>query len=275
MSNIIPENTPVEIRNVGESRFVGEYAMQRWVVEPGDKTLAPYHAACLWFGDPRAVNVGDANARPELQFRAREIDRLGVKYGLAGDPWYSDDVDMDRETFNEANNDHYKPQRYKAGRHPNLPKCEVYDLNGDRLWTVIEDPEGARDKEPATTTAEKDVTLESINALQAQIKELQNRLLLRDPEAGAKSLRPDQPTTSATSTSATTPDGEAVGDEGRAGIGTETRDPVADPEDPAAQAGPDLPPKERAMISQGLEPRTPPGRTPSPSTSSTSNRARE
>lgn len=240
--DVISENTPVEIRNVGTKRFVGAYANQTWIIEPGKKTLAPYLAACLWFGDPRSVNIGDAQARPELQYRTREIDRLSVKYGMAGDPWYADDVDLDRETFAEDNNDHYKRRRYVEGRHPGLPQCEVYDLDGGRLWTVIEDPLGQRDMEPVTTTAERDVTLESIAQLQAQVKQLQNQLLLKDPEAGAKSLRPSQPTAGESGV----PDASGV----KAAIGSETRDPTADPEDPSAHASADLPPRERALAAK-------------------------
>lgn len=237
LSGNIAETTPVEVRNTGDTRFAAMYASQRWVVEPGAKTLAPYHAACLWFGDPRAVNIGDRDTRPELQFRTNEIDRLSVRYGLCGDPWYADDVDIDKETFAESANDRYKPQRYKDGRHPNLPRCEVYDLDGTRLITVIDDPEGTGGQEPATSQAERDLTKASVAALQAQVLELQNRLLLLNPEAGAQSLHPN---------TALPPDGP-VDTSASGALGVESRDPEADPSDPAAQASADLPPKERAL----------------------------
>lgn len=229
MAEVIPEQTIVRVKNLDARRpFVDDYASQRYVIEPGGETIVPYFAMVYWLGDPRAVDVGDRNSQPHLQHRTMELDRLQTKYGTYGDSWYPQEWEI-----NEENAD-----LYPASRHRNLPKLEVTSMTGERLYTVIDDPEGNH-LNPATQTVNENRNMaEAVVQMQKQIQALTTQLALADPAAAA-ALIPFAPAEASEPVSVESiVEGMAVNDD--------DRDPEPDPDDPAAKAGPDLPPRAQA-----------------------------
>ena len=229
MAEVIPEQTIVRVKNLDARRpFVDDYANQRYVIEPGAETIVPYFAMVYWLGDPRAIDVGDRNAQPHLQHRTMEIDRLSTKYGTYGDSWYPQEWEI-----NEDNSD-----KYPSSRHRNLPKLEVTSMTGERLFTVIDDPEGTHLSPATQTVTEQANTAAAIAQMQAQITALTNQLALADPAAAA-ALMPFTPQVASEPASLESiVEGMATNDD--------DRDPEPDPDDPTQVAGPDLPPKARA-----------------------------
>lgn len=229
MAEVIPEQTIVRVKNLDPVRpFVDDYASQRYVIEPNGETIVPYFAMVYWLGDPRAVDVGDRNSQPHLQHRTMELDRLQTKYGTYGDSWYPQEWEINEENSG----------LYPSSRHRNLPKLEVTSMTGERLFTVIDDPEGNH-LNPATQTVNENRNMaEAVVQMQQQIQALTTQLALADPEAAAK-LVPFAPTVASEPVSVESiVEGMAVNDD--------DRDPEADPSDPTQVAGPDLPPRAQA-----------------------------
>lgn len=176
---IMSEQVAVRIRNVGSSKLRLDYANQRWEIEPGQDAIAPYLGACYWFGDPRSVNVGDNRS---TQYRARELDRLSVLYGIYSDAFVADDDNT--FTIEQKVDDYRKlePRPYVNRRHPNLPQVEVYDLTtGERILTVIDDPEG--NDNGAHANPESASLQAQLQAMQDQMNALTAQLAISDPDA--------------------------------------------------------------------------------------------
>ena len=186
---IMSEQVAVRVRNIGDSRLKLEYANQTWLVEPGEDAIAPYLAACYWFGDPRAVNIGDSNRNRSTQYRTLEVDRLSVLYGVYSDAFTADDDDT--WTVEQKVDDYRKlePRPYVNRRHPNLPQVEVYDLTtSERILTVIDDPAGDLNAEHSNSSLESQALKDQMLAMQAQMSAMAAQLAQRDPDAAREVL---------------------------------------------------------------------------------------
>jgi len=102
-------NESVRLVNKGDEDWVGGYSRQQYVVPVNGEAVVPWDAACLWFGDPRASDVGQNKAR------IGEYERLCVKYGV-----------------------YEKAEEFEDAR----PKIEVFRFNGERVKMLAEDPFG-------------------------------------------------------------------------------------------------------------------------------------
>lgn len=118
----------------------------------------PYHLPPD--GVPRAIPVdavkatcGDWDAKDTDHDAKRSEWRkmLNVRYGLLNAPWYSDQpiktVGLTNDTIPEPIEDYTAaPEALVESRyqfmHPNLPRLEVRDFDGNRIYTVIDDPDG-------------------------------------------------------------------------------------------------------------------------------------
>jgi hypothetical protein len=101
----------LRLKNVGTDRFSDMYDNQKYTIEPGGETLAPYEAVCLWLGDPEFRDL-DARRRNRTDEYERLCTRLGVYH--------------DQHLFESAR-----------------PKLEAWTLDGQRITTVSEDPTGS------------------------------------------------------------------------------------------------------------------------------------
>lgn len=114
------------------------------VVPPGAETIVPFSYAAVCFGHPATRNEGVDRARDTVY--SQVLTRWGMYPGINEDEW--DDL---------------------------MPSFEVHTMEGERLWTVLEDPEGTRGDMPVMTSPE-DATSKSLQsqvaALQAQIDQL-------------------------------------------------------------------------------------------------------
>lgn len=147
-------NDVVRLRNAGTDPFNGKYSNQPYRIMPGGEAIAPFIAVCLWFGHPDAIDEG-----PRDRHRFNERERLRIKYGV-----YDDDTKWE----------------------PNTPKVEVYTLEGDRILTVLDDPEGVHLSPATTTMAEQSVMEDQLQQLQRQVHAMQAALEIKARETQAE-----------------------------------------------------------------------------------------
>lgn len=207
----------VEVRNAGSKPVVLAYAGRRYPINPDERAAVPVQAAKRSVGDWERSDDPESNYLP----RTRERSRLATLYGLCGDAFYSDDPIVTASLAIEADggNMRVKPADYDPvaavdGRrvymHPNLPRLEVFDLVGNRIITVLDDPDGDMATGGAFHAVRRDAeaaTKDQIASLQAQVTALVNQLAVSDPEAArtiavAATPDPSTPTPAATAASA-------------------------------------------------------------------------
>lgn len=163
-----------------------------------------YHLAAD--GAPRAVPLdavkytcGDWDAKdgPNDAKRTEWRKILNIRYGLLGAPWYSDQpiftVGLTNDTIPEPI-EPYRPTpdelvegRY-AFMHPNLPRLEVRDFDGNRIYTLIDDPDGDLvngRRQAQADNATTDALLRAIKDKDAQIDRLIRAMADTSPEAAA------------------------------------------------------------------------------------------
>lgn len=141
---MLQANDVVRIRNLMDKEWTGMYNSQTYRMSPGGECIAPYIAVCNWFGHPEAVDIG-----PRERYRTDEYARLRVFYGV-----YDDEDKWDELT----------------------PKVEVYDLDGNRIITVIDDPSGSALTPAQSTVAERDLLVRQMTQMQKQMAMMQAQL---------------------------------------------------------------------------------------------------
>lgn len=146
----------VRVVNVGDKPFRGVFQKRATTIQPGGVAFVPWPAACTWFGNPTLRNTETSKQR-EAEFK-----HLLAKYGVYHH------IELASEL---------------------LPRCEVYDLNNERIFMVLDDPDGKRALDPPPTDAsstESQVLQRRLYELENQQKAMLDVLTHLDPEAAAK-----------------------------------------------------------------------------------------
>lgn len=151
---MLQANDVVRIRNLMDREWSAMYNSQTYRMGPGGETIAPYIAVCNWFGHPEAVDMG-----PRERYRTDEYARLRVFYGV-----YDDEDKWDELT----------------------PKVEVYDLDGNRITTVIDDPSGSALTPAQSTVAERDLLVRQMAQMQKQMAAMQTQLDVQNRQVAAE-----------------------------------------------------------------------------------------
>jgi len=169
----------VAVTNHDDRPFQQRYAGVMYRIPPGATRSIPYHAAVLWFGDPRATN--EEGGGPYKQHRAKEVDRLSTWYGNYGDPFYSEQprtVTVGPGDSNEATPYRRNPIRAMGGTddarftfaHPHLPFVTVTELGEDTpVNVVINNPDDDR-----FDTIEGDTSADAQLAMMANVQAMVN-----------------------------------------------------------------------------------------------------
>jgi len=161
----------------------------------GVERIIPVAAAKMYFGDWDARDRGQNE-----QDRQRERSKLNTMYGLFNAPFYSY---LPRETIGIADagepiDDYIEvPPTAKlvdARReyiHPNLPQVAVYDVDGTRILTVIDDPDGdlldGRSKiQDQLDKSDVKAMTAAMEKMQAQIADLVSTVAKTNPAAAAQ-----------------------------------------------------------------------------------------
>lgn len=193
--SVINEQTAVRVKNTGTVPFRDSYANQPYVILPGQEIIVPYHGAVYWFGDPRAVDLN--NGDMDQQYRTMEVRRLSVKYGVYDETFWSPDPNASTQivVHDDTMKETFDRTPLVGGRHPNLPTCEVVTLTEpiQRLWTVIEDPEGThiapqKIADPEIATIRQELENQRLNT-----ERLMTMLAQKDPAAAEALGQPAEP----------------------------------------------------------------------------------
>ncbi len=148
----------VKVKNTGDVVFRDGFDGTTYAIPPGEEAFLPAAAVLLWFGDNGLFNI-DARTKP----REKEVQRLRVKYGV-----YGDHDSWDSKT----------------------PSVEVYTLQGDRVYTLIEDIDGTKADEAAgesDTAGGTDIISDRMEALEAELRALRTALATQDSANKAQS----------------------------------------------------------------------------------------
>lgn len=214
------------IVNEGDKPFTSKWEGNVFTIRPGSEIMVTQDAANRWTGNPTTVNDGKVNARRE------EYNRLRVLYGA-----YEND------------------EKWEA----NHPRLAVYDLDGNRINTVIDDPEGT-----ALTPAPIDRTARS---MQDQMEDMQRQMdamarAMADQEASAatgvgstegrpSSIGPEPEPEPAREPALVGAGSDSIRSQGQPGSGTE-------PQPPQPQPGP-VPASPPQQVTEDTPQRTPVG----------------
>lgn len=131
----------VRVINKGPNPLTIKYNRMKYILEPDKEKFIPYEAAQLWFGDPRTTAeirtlVLEDGQKQMLYPRQYEVRRLRAKYGnLEGVG--------DETTIQDC------------------PNVEMYNTEGERIYTVLEDPKGDTTN-PALISASDNATTQSL-----------------------------------------------------------------------------------------------------------------
>lgn len=186
--------TAVRVTNIGDSVLRGPvmvYDRVEYRIEPGESKVMPYIAACMFFGDPRAINIGDPDQNRATQHRRHECERLSVLWGTYDTEWYSEVPITTPGGDDELHMDSKKRSTglvpYIAHRdlfmHPNLPRVEVVLADtGEKLTTVIEDPVGEGLAPPDTSKLELQTLQTQYDALKQRLDSIAGQIQHTGPE---------------------------------------------------------------------------------------------
>lgn len=141
----------VRCKNVGDKPFKDGYANVTYVLPPNKDVFVPYDAAVLWFGNPDVFDVS-ARQRGRTDF----YHRLRLRYGAFDDHRILADGSEVRFTADELWEE-------------NKPQVEVYTLEGERLHTIIDDPEGTNVDPAQTNPGEAQGILARMGQLEAEL----------------------------------------------------------------------------------------------------------
>lgn len=168
----------VRIQNHGDRVFLGEYANQKYHLQPGQEMVAPYMAMCLWMGHPEAFDVPNDRER---SYRTDEFARLTTRYGIYDDAWqvYDDDAGP------------YAGQTVWQAHIPKIKALHITD--GTPLVTVLDDPSGESMSEGAQQIRQQQSTQSMMAAMAQQIEQLQTQLaaMSADPSTPIVTLPPE------------------------------------------------------------------------------------
>lgn len=141
----------MRVVNVGDKEFKDGWDGNKFVIPPGGERFVPFDAIEVWLGHPDAMDTSENN-----RVRLAEYTRLRVRYGAYefDDKWEE-----------------------------NKPRLEVYTLEGDRVTTVVDDPEGEGITPDQQTVLENRLLSEQLARMQEQMKVLQNQI--NDENRGA------------------------------------------------------------------------------------------
>ena len=162
----------VKLVNVGDKDIRIDYANKRWDIPAHGERMVPYHCMVMVCGDPRAFDVPND---PRQRYRTDEWARLRVRYGIYENEHLADEL---------------------------LPEVEAYSALGNRIITVIDDPEGDADTLQSINETELDRLQRANIQMQKQLEAISRRmeqLTGADKEITAEDLgdedrRTDKPT---------------------------------------------------------------------------------
>ncbi len=153
----------LKVTNEGATVFRNMWDLVDYVIPPGGFDFLPFEAIKLFFGDPRSTDVTRSakDQRGVVSFiadRATEVRRLRLMYSHGfGDYTGKEGAEV-------------------VWEQTKIPHCKVETLQGERVFTVIDDPAGSSVL-PAVSSQADDARLRDLVEQQgAMIRMLMDRI---------------------------------------------------------------------------------------------------
>lgn len=161
---------------------------QYYAAANGGETYMPFDGVKLYFGDPRASAVmqtlKDTIGIVEfLSDRATEVRRLRLLYAAPFGEYLPDAADAG-SIFARKPQGVFYPGENRAFQGMMIPHVEVYNIAGDRIYTVLDDPEGM-DTIPARATLKTQSDLQQVVLDQGRLITAMAERLGIDPQGNA------------------------------------------------------------------------------------------
>jgi hypothetical protein len=195
----IPElGETLKVINRGRSTLRFMWNSRVYVIPPaGGEQYMPFDAVKLYCGDPRCTSavrtirdsIGIVSFLPD---RATEVRRLRLLYMAPfGEYMSAEDVGG---IFDDRADKVETPGQFEAFQNVRIPQVEVYNIQGQRVITLLDDPEGDLQnpilQQQQQIVARDDVYQQRISHLEGMIDILSKRLGV-DPHTAALDNVPD------------------------------------------------------------------------------------
>lgn len=167
---------------------------REYVISQGESRPVPFDAVKRYFGDPRSSDKPQV-IHDEYGVYNQVADRFS-ELALLQQLWLSSDFGTNQVKFREIVPD--DRTQFAAGISDRIPKVEVFTLEGERIYTVVDDPYGDRVIAATPTRSDAayqaDVNLRLADKLDAMEKEMEMlRARLGEAPGAPVDLGPDLP----------------------------------------------------------------------------------
>ena len=154
----------VIVRNVGDTDLVWQWAGRKHLLRVGRDTQVSFDLMKKECGDPRSAERSAAikdefNGLMTIPSRADEVKRL-LQLHASSVPSFKEYIPGDRTAFPEG-----EPLT------DTCPQVEVYTLDMQRIWTVLDDPYGDRISPAAPTRSEAYLNQQAMSDMQRELAE--------------------------------------------------------------------------------------------------------
>lgn len=195
MGNPVVElSETLKVINRGSRGLRLSWNSRKYDINPmGGVCYMPFECVKLYFGDPRCTNnmrtikdsIGIVSFLPD---RATEVRRLRLLYAAPFGEYMSN-VDLGG-IFQSDPKEAHEIGKARAFEGVSVPNVEVYNIQDQRIFTILDDPEGL-DTIPVQVTAAQRNDLEILVGRQASIIDALAAKLGIDPNGPALLNSPD------------------------------------------------------------------------------------
>lgn len=178
------DNQLVRVRNNGDQPLAGAYGGNPYLIRPGEESFMEVECAKKDFGDWDTRNLSPTEEK--LRFRTREYARVRGLYGVTPGA----KIPVRKDDGSPELNENGVPQEVLADLvwKDRVPKVEVLKMDGTRIVTVLEDPEGKDLPAGDTPSEDKDLALAQ---MKAEIEKLQNSVASMQSQVSIPTDDPD------------------------------------------------------------------------------------
>jgi hypothetical protein len=188
----------LKVVNVGNQTLRFAWNSRQYVIPPGASDFMPFDAIKVYVGDPRATNnvrtsrdsIGIISFLPD---RATEVRRLRLLYSAPfGEYMRASDVGGIFVNTPADPNPADMTQQF-AWDGVRIPQVEIYNIRGERIYTVLDDPEGVLSIPVSITQQHVDRSeqLERLVEQQGSLIQALSQRLGIDPNSPALDNAPD------------------------------------------------------------------------------------
>lgn len=147
-------NDLIRLRNTSDKEWRHRYLHMEVILPPNSDTVIGRDVMIYLMGNPELRDI-DHRRKP----RTQEVKRIRLLYGAA-----------------------YDDELWEL----NKPPLQAFTVEGERIHTIMDDPEGKHGLPQTLITDQQTLMQKQIDALQAQLRDIQNSQVMADRTAQAE-----------------------------------------------------------------------------------------